>query len=501
MRLSSPNRLCSACFWLFLSLSACGNSDEALPPGTDPEPPSSEEPTPHYATITDWFPSADDTDVPRNTVLLLAFAEPPPASVPPDPDFLQADSGPLEGSWTQSGTYAAFHPTSPFPPNHTNTLAVSVTYSASENWALDAAPDWVFDTGSRLDEQPPEVQWSTLQEAPDDLPTDLSLEWQFSEPLNPVSVETAVTVSQQEEPRAGQVTLEGSTLRFVPEQPWQANGTYTVALSAALEDLAGNHPDPQQQQFHIQSGVLAPADAQGLIKLSGGTFEMGADNASVADGSNSSNELPTHTVTLSHPFLISDHELSVAEYQACVAAGACSLTDLGDTCNALLDGHEDSPMNCLSWEQGQAYLTWLTSQGERTYRFCTEAEWEYAARAGTATKWWCGNDTCTTDIAWYDSTSRSHTQPIRTKTANAWGLYDVHGNVWEWVADFYSSKTYEQDADGVTDPTGPDSGGSHVLRGGGYSSEKASIRSAKRWYANPTRTHYKSIGMRVCADE
>ena len=496
------SRFGSTCLWLLLSLAACGNSDEATPAGVEPVPPTTEAPTLSYLTLTDWFPSEADTNVPRNTVLLLAFAEAPPQSVAPDPGFLQAAPGePLTGSWTQSGHYVTFYPDTPFPSDQTQTLTLSSTYSDQEHWALQETPDWVFATTGQLDREAPAVLTSTLQEAPEDLPDNVSLQWTFSEPLNPASVAAAVTVAQEKAPQNGTVVLDGTTLTFTPEHGWTANATYTATLSAALEDLAGNHPEPRQQAFHIQNGVLAEADAQGLIKLSGGTFQMGADNASLADDSAGSNEQPAHAVTLSHPFWIADHELTVTEYQACVDAEACTLAGMSSSCNALLAEHGDYPMNCLSWEQGQTYLTWLSTQEDRHFRYCTEAEWEYAARAGTESKWWCGNDTCTTDTAWYDSTSRSNPQPVRAKTPNAWGLYDVHGNVWEWVQDFYSGSTYGQDADGVTDPTGPESGNTHVLRGGGYSSEKKSIRAAKRWYANPTKTHYKSVGMRICADE
>ena len=113
-----------------------------------------------------------------------------------------------------------------------------------------------------------------------------------------------------------------------------------------------------------------------------------------------------------------------------------------------------------------------TSQASKTYRLCTEAEWEYAARAGTITPWSFPADANPQDYAWYDSNNKVlyGTGPKRgkTKLTNAFGLYDVHGNLREWVQD-YSSDDYSVDANGVTDPKGPLEGDDRVTRGGNYS--------------------------------
>ena len=209
-----------------------------------------------------------------------------------------------------------------------------------------------------------------------------------------------------------------------------------------------------------------------------------------------------HAVTLSNRFYILEHEVTVDNYTACVNAGSCTTTGVtyNSKCNYGSSGKGSYPMNCATYTQATDYTTWKTSTGSKTFRLCTEAEWEFATRGGTTTKWWCGDDDCTlTGVAWYDSNSRSGTNAVKQKTANAWGLYDVHGNVWERVSDYYSGSYYSTVSSGVTNPTGPSTGNSRVLRGGGYSSEKKSLRSAKRWYKSPSSVSH-SVGFRICSD-
>ncbi len=119
--------------------------------------------------------------------------------------------------------------------------------------------------------------------------------------------------------------------------------------------------------------------------------------------------------------------------------------------------------------------------------FPTEAEWEYAARAGTQTAWSCGADVaCLDEVAWYVSNSRDTTHPVGEKAANAWGLYDMHGNVWEWVWDWHADDYY---ADGQVDPTGPVAGARRVSRGGGWFSGAPWLRAAYRGRLPPTGRH------------
>ena len=303
---------------------------------------------------------------------------------------------------------------------------------------------------------------------------------------------------------SGSYSLNGSTVTFTPTDNLSYFRDYSVLLTIGIQDTAGNAlSSASSSSFETLGGVVVTtANSNGMVLLSGGRFQMGADNQSIADGDNESDENPTHTVQLTGPFYISDHEVSSSEFKACVDSGSCNYTY--STSNAkktyAVSGKENHPMNYVNWNEAVEYADWLTGTRSGTYRLCTEAEWEYAVRAGTTSKWSCGNDTCTTSIAWYDNTGEP--QEVRTKSANQWGLFDLHGNVREWVSDNYSDVYYSEVTDGVVNPQGPaapSSGTKRSQRGGYYGSKKADIRSANRHSSTQT-THSSTSGFRVCAD-
>ncbi|MCX8472399.1 MAG: formylglycine-generating enzyme family protein [Sediminibacterium sp.] len=129
-------------------------------------------------------------------------------------------------------------------------------------------------------------------------------------------------------------------------------------------------------------------------------------------------------------------------------------------------GNLQRPVEQVSWDDCQSFITKLNQLTGRTYRLPTEAEWEYAARGGNNSDsyYYSGSDNLST-VAWYGSNSGSTTQTVGTKIANQLGLFDMSGNVWEWCSDWYG--IYSSSA--VTNPTGPISGESRVERGGGWS--------------------------------
>ena len=206
----------------------------------------------------------------------------------------------------------------------------------------------------------------------------------------------------------------------------------------------------------------------GMVLIPAGAFLMGCVPG---DGDCWSDEKPQHKVTLA-AYYIDVHEVTVAKYKACVDAGKCTSPKSGSKYdNWGKAGREQHPVNGVTWFQSDAYCKWAGG------RLPTEAEWEKAARGGLVDKkfpWGDAAPTCTpgqANTAVWDSggngCGKDSTWPVGTgSSANGYGLYDMSGNVWEWVSDWYSQSYY--DSSPASDPQGPASGSVRVLRGGSF---------------------------------
>ena len=170
--------------------------------------------------------------------------------------------------------------------------------------------------------------------------------------------------------------------------------------------------------------------------------------------------------------------------------------------NALPDQTESHPVTCVSWNDAAGFCTWLSRKAGDTCQLPTEAQWEYVCRAGTSTRYSAGDpDTALRGIAnyadknitwpWADKEHNdgfAYTAPVGRFRANAWGLHDMHGNVWEWCADWYGENTYKTSP--TSDPGGAAEGRSRVLRGGGWSTFAPHLcRSAARAAGTPSRSN------------
>ncbi len=307
----------------------------------------------------------------------------------------------------------------------------------------------------------------------------------------------------------GEGTVSPSSLTFTSSN-WNTTQTVTVTgVDDGIEDGDQNYTieltvdtgstTDTTGYASLNPGVVNATNVEasgpysGMVPITGGTFQMGDIN-----GGGYSDELPVHSVTVGS-FSISDHEVTAAEYKECVDDGGCSYNGgTGSYYTYGASGKENHPLNYVSWTETQAYIAWLNGKSSRVYRLCTEAEWEYAARAGTTTKWSCGNDdSCLNDVAWWSgNNSPAGTKTVKTKQANAWGLYDMHGNVYEWVQDWYHSSYSGAPNDGSAweSPTGS----YRVIRGGLFSYSASGLRSAYRNGYSPGNRHY-SIGFRLCS--
>jgi formylglycine-generating enzyme required for sulfatase activity len=194
-----------------------------------------------------------------------------------------------------------------------------------------------------------------------------------------------------------------------------------------------------------------------------GSFTMGADkNFEDADD----DETPQHRVSISRPFYLGAYEVTQAQWTAVMGNNPSSFKGLSN------------PVEMVSWDDVQAFIQRLNAkEGHNRYRLPTEAEWEYAARAGTTGAYSFGDDEDSLGrYAWYWDNSGEKTHLVGQKQPNAWGLYDMYGNVWEWVQDCYEKYS----SSSVTDPKGPSSGSYRVRRGGSWGRFARDCRAAYR---------------------
>ena len=203
--------------------------------------------------------------------------------------------------------------------------------------------------------------------------------------------------------------------------------------------------------------------------------------------------VPVHEVTLALPFALSLYEVTFAEWDACVAAGGCGGHEPHDEGW----GRASRPVVNVSWDDARVYAQWLSAQTGAAYRLPSESEWEYAARAGTATKYSWGNGIGVNRASCGGCGSQwdyARTAPAGSFQPNAFGLHDMHGNVSEWVVDCWNGSYAGAPTDGSAWLQGACS--DRVLRGGCWNYDPRFLRAAFRlWLATGSR--YGDVGFRV----
>ncbi|MDL2269440.1 formylglycine-generating enzyme family protein [Desulfosarcina sp. OttesenSCG-928-A07] len=227
--------------------------------------------------------------------------------------------------------------------------------------------------------------------------------------------------------------------------------------------------------------VLIPTRSSGMefIYIPPGSFKMGCDPFA---WDCQHNETPEHPVTLTKPFYLGKYPVTQAQWVKIMGSNPSQYK--GRT----------RPVEQVSWEDTQEFIRRLNQkEGHNRYRLPTEAEWEYAARAGSQSIYTFGDDPHQLkNYAWYDG--NDGTYPVGQLQPNKWGLYDMYGNVWEWVQDWYEENYYANSPG--TDPHGPPSGKYRVLRGGGWFSDANGCRSATRGFDSPVNRN-DNFGFRL----
>ena len=207
-----------------------------------------------------------------------------------------------------------------------------------------------------------------------------------------------------------------------------------------------------------------------MIAVKGGTFTMGATSEQTGA---ISDESPTHSVTLSD-YYIGETEVTQELWNAVMGSNPSNLT-----------GNMQCPVEQVSWNDCQTFISRLNELTGATFRLPTEAQWEYAARGGNQAqgRMYSGSNTID-NVAWYTSNSSSTTHPVKTKAPNELGIYDMSGNVEEWCSDW--SGSYSSAAQ--TDPTGPATGSYRVTRGGSWADFAAFCRVTYRSRSTPANS-------------
>jgi formylglycine-generating enzyme required for sulfatase activity len=244
-----------------------------------------------------------------------------------------------------------------------------------------------------------------------------------------------------------------------------------IALACALPLGAGEAPPkpvkPPKKPKEAPAAAPTTAPADGLTidlgnglsmlfaRIPAGTFQMGSPDSEVG---RSTDEGPVHEVTISKPFFMGQLLVTQAQYQQV----------MGDNPSVTAKGG-DFPVENVRWEQAVAFCAKLSEKAGKTVRLPTEAEFEYATRAGTTTRYFYGADaydmTQLGAYSWTVQDCKNDLQPVGRKQPNPWGLYDMYGMVWQWCSDWYADS---YPAGKQTDPTGPQTGTERVLRGGSW---------------------------------
>jgi formylglycine-generating enzyme required for sulfatase activity len=248
----------------------------------------------------------------------------------------------------------------------------------------------------------------------------------------------------------------------VPRESARRMDLETHPAAARAERPIEDDASPTRVLVETATGKRFPGVPMGdpiageFVAIPAGEFMMGSD-------SGEPNEKPRHWVRITKAFEMGKYEVTQTQWNAVMGANPSNIK--GD----------DRPVETVSWNDVQEFLKRLNARDDGyRYRLPTEAEWEYAARAGSTADKVADLDA----VAWYSRNSGGETHPVGRKRANAWDLYDMLGNVWEWCADWYGANYYSSSP--VDDPQGPASGAFHVVRGGSWDFGPEVVRPSGR---------------------
>ena len=221
-------------------------------------------------------------------------------------------------------------------------------------------------------------------------------------------------------------------------------------------------------ESHGKKEYTCPIMGAKFVLIPAGTFMMGSPEDEVGRDDDET----LHQVTISKPFYLQTTQVTQRQWEMVMGNNPSCFTG------------ENRPVQCVSWDDVQEFISELNTKSDKNYRLPTEAEWEYACRAGSNGRYCFGdNETLLGEYAWYYNNSIHETHPVGLKKPNAWGLYDMHGNVEEWCSDWYGEKYYSESP--RDNPLGPGSSSYRLLRGGSWFYSAQESRAAFRDGDNP----------------
>ncbi len=271
-----------------------------------------------------------------------------------------------------------------------------------------------------------------------------------------------------------------------PQQPTAAKPTQQVAVVQVPKPVETKNPPAVESSGSGKEAGKAPpkqalacADCPEMVPLPAGEFMMGAAPSEAGAGKD---EQPRHLVKIK-AFSIGKYEVTQGQWKAVMGSNPSYFKQCGDNC----------PVEIVSWNDVQTFIKTLNQKTGGHYRLPSEAEWEYACRAGQDTLYCGGNDLDA--VAWHDGNSGNQTHPVGGKQANAFGLYDMSGNVWEWVQDCYHGSYQGAPGDGSAWGGGAECA-YRVLRGGSFGTYQFSVRCAYR-YSNEPDVRGSYSGFRI----
>jgi formylglycine-generating enzyme required for sulfatase activity len=264
-------------------------------------------------------------------------------------------------------------------------------------------------------------------------------------------------------------------------------------LCFSLEEngvLAPKNEPPKKEAAAVPPNPFTNSIGMKFVWIPPGSFMMGSPKEEKERQTVGGGDETQHKVTLTKGFYMDVYTVTQEQWQEVMGKNPSHFK-----------GEKNLPVEQVSWDDCQEFIKKLREKDKKLYRLPFEAEWEYSCRAGTTTPFHFG-ETISTDQANYDGeiygtgkkgVFRGKTIPVGSLPANAWGLYDTHGNVWQWCQDLYGDYPQKD----VVDPTGPEKGQSRVMRGGSWHDDPQHCRSARRNWPPPGDRH-SGVGFRLC---